>query len=102
MSKGETKTERESFAALVSHELLVVLLSPGGDIVDHVFHLLSFLKYVSYLAVGVFGCYGVLITLTLNFQKSKVFIKAVKVVLELSKLAKQSYNTEEQLKLHNL
>ena len=31
------------------------------------------------------------------FTPSKVFIKAVKVVLELSKLAKQSYNTEEQL-----
>ena len=82
------------------YELLRVC-SPRGNFVDHVFlkaqHLTSFLKHVSPLAVGVFGCYSLLITLTLKLKKNKYVIKAVKVVLEQFKLAKQSCNMQEQL-----
>ena len=54
---------------------------------------MSFLKRVGHLAVGAFGCYSVLNTLPLIFfEKQKYKIKAIKVVLDLFKLAKQSCN----------
>ena len=52
---------------------------------------MSLLQHVGYLAVGAFGCNSVLNTLPLIFfEKQKYKIKAIKVVLDLFKLAKQS------------
>ena len=55
-------------------------------------HLTSFLQNVGHLAVGAFACYSMLNTLPLFFEKQKYIIKAIKVVLELFKLANQSCN----------
>ena len=55
---------------------------------------LSFLKQVSSLMVGAFSCYSMLTTLPYIFNKINV-IKVVKVILELFKLDKHSWNIEE-------
>ena len=55
---------------------------------------LSFLKQVSSLMVGAFSCYSMLTTLPYIFNKINV-IKVVKVILELFKLNKHSWNIEE-------
>ena len=53
----------------------------------------TLLIHVGHLAVGAFGCYSVLNTLPLIFKKKKIYkIKAIKMVRELLKLAKQSCN----------
>ena len=55
---------------------------------------LSFLKQVSSLMAGALSCYSMLTTLPYIFNKINV-IKVVKVMLELFKLDKHSWNIEE-------
>ena len=84
----------------LGHGLLRGLLPPRGNLEDFVFlkakRLSSYLQYVVYLAVRAFGCYSMSNTLPLTFYKKKqqqnYKIKAIKVVLELFKLPKQSCN----------
>ena len=65
-----------------------------SDLSITVFSWLSFLKQISTLMVGVFSCYGMLTTLPYIFNKINV-IKVVKVILELFKLDKHSWNIVE-------